>query len=337
MRTRLKQTIDKLFYKMGYSAPKRLPTAKMVYKRLNRQSLPVIQYRLKHIVSELEKHDDHPYYNQLLKEFVPSWNPPSKPEFIGKGFGVNNLNSYRKINNTFFEKIYFNPSVDLINHQWFLNHIADSPLFPFRSPQIKEIYKGEFLSIAYFEFLDLKKLSIEKYESQAVSISKALYKISTQAVISQEARKGLQPIIISHDKTNRRIQTAQRRLEKNRINVSGLEELLNNSKHIYTHDDLSENNVFDDNIVIDWDYFGLYPIGTDIAKIFIQLKRNSAKTGTLSSWLEKNYRPFIMDEDWESLKRNVFYLLYVYHYVKYAEWEFMEELEEEILEELINY
>lgn len=147
----------------------------------------------------------------------------------------------------------------------------------------------------------------------------------------------LQQYIPNEGKDHRainRVKQAEERLVEHHIDVQKLKTSVFESRRVLSHGDLSEENLFQNQILIDWDYSGLYPMGLEVSVIYIRLKRNQIKTGTLGQWLKTNYKDTILKEDWKNFKRNVFYFLYIYNFPKYAEWEFFEELEQEIFQEL---
>lgn len=333
MLRKLRFTIEKLFYRMGYSGFQRISSPEKLYEQLHNRPQTDIQNKLKEISSRIKKFDDHKYYNKLLKKFVPSWSVPSeKTSFTGKGFGVNTLNLYRKMETSrVFEKVYFNVAEDLKNHQWALSHIVNNPDFSFTAPSIQSLKKGEILTIVYFTFTNLKKLSDDELEQPLIQVSKELYQMYNRS------QKGALPPSLKNTYSQSlkeakwQSRSAKSRLKAKGINTQALDRLLAQSKFIYTHGDLTENNVFQNNIVIDWDYFGLYPLGSDVWKIYIRLKRRKIPVDPIPVWLEKHYQSVITQADWNDFYRNVLYLLYLNGYEKYQKWDFFPELEDQII------
>lgn len=174
----LKSIVNRLFFKLGYYPPKKIVRPQKIINQFKKQPTPVIHYRLKNISAQLQELDDHEYYNKMLQKLISTWNIKiEKAKFIGNGHGLNNLNSYRKVKvngKYYFEKIYFTNSTDLKKVQWFLNEIFANNNFKFKSPQIKRIYEGEFLSIVYFEFCNLIDLSKNEIESALTQVSNKL-------------------------------------------------------------------------------------------------------------------------------------------------------------------
>lgn len=338
----VKSAIKKGLYKIGFYPPKKIKQPERVHKELRYAPYAVVHYVLKQLSDRIQENNDHRYYNQLLKEFVPEWNPPiEKAEFFGEGHGVDSFDVYRRVKtscNTYFEKVYFTQAKDLKKTQWVLTNLVQKNILKLKTPQIKKIYTGPVLTIVYFEMFKLRKLSKQTLGNGLVQISKDLYKASVKEDREENSFPKYLRQYIPNNESNRkelgRIEKAKKRLSEHKIDVGQLEQLLQDSRITYAHGDISEQNVFKNNTVIDWDYFGRYPIGTDVSKIYIRLKRNGIMTESLEAWLKTNYSALISESDWEDFKRNTFYLIYIYNYTKYCEWSFFEELEQEIIKKL---
>src|SRR5699024_7184083 len=108
-------------------------------------------------------------------------------------------------------------------------------------------------------------------ERSLIQFSIILYHISC----AQESylRKLEIPDLIQNFKNNnhtyrRHISKAKTRLQEEKINIKSFQKSLDYSKSIITHSDIHERNGFKNKILIDWDFFGIYPIGFDPAMIY---------------------------------------------------------------------
>src|SRR5690625_2553989 len=97
MKGRIKKLIYELFYKGGFYAPKRIDSPSAVYLKLNRLPVAAQAYELKRINSFMAMRDNYKYYNKLLHAFVPGYPmPETRVQFVGKGIGQDNLDTFRK-------------------------------------------------------------------------------------------------------------------------------------------------------------------------------------------------------------------------------------------------
>lgn len=193
-------------------------------------------------------------------------------EFVGKGYGSGSLNAYRKIelqNKTFFEKIYFPEKFK--DQHFFETHIQGLlKKNGIKSAKLNEVHYGSKTVTAYYEFLKLDNIDSNNYFSVASSLALKIANISIPLEITSSMPQERDINILGP------IQTLINRISLQcNQEISDIEQLLtkvdkyirNNVARCLGHGDLSLDNIFEDNKIIDWDNYGYYPIGFDLGLI----------------------------------------------------------------------
>jgi hypothetical protein len=265
-----------------------------------------------------------------------------KASFIGKGIGVGSLDSFRRVSTRrkdYFEKIYFNSHEDLERIKWFQEHIYALIQYEIKVPRIQKMYSGDLLTIVYFEYFNLTDLKEGRKEKAIIEFSKGLYRIScvNEASLSKlEIPTNLKDFR-KHFEYQSNINLARYKLEEYGIRCSLFEQEAASSKHIITHADIQETNVFKDSVLIDWDTFGIYPIGLEPAFIYFRLlMKNSHRGADVMDWLEKHYSEVLSERDWKDFKRNFLFFLFVFS-AKRIHRGIFEYIEQPLITKLKNY
>lgn len=252
----------------------------------------------------------HKDYNQLLKTLVPEWNIQiDKAFFTGKGGGKGNLNTYRKVQSNdelLFEKIYFVEQDDfqnVLNVNTIIKNIEG--LF---CPEIQIIFKGEKINIVYFNFMQLIKISKKEMENALITTSHQLILFSENSSFQPNCLSS----ISSYEIYLRNRSRAENELNKIGLHFNQIEEQILKSKKWFSHGDLTGGNVFNENCVIDWDFAGYYPIGCDVARLYVFLFDYNCPKGSLLQWLEKHYQSIVLKENWEAFVKNFMFFLFVF-------------------------
>lgn len=347
MRKVFKSIFQTGFRKLGFYPLQKFPSAELLYKKLKDKPYALLRYQLKKTIRFVEAVGDQIYYTDLLRTFVPTWDVVvQESSFIGEGRGEDNLNTYRKLKidgTWYFEKVFFNYAKDLESVEWFLTHVYDKYEFAFTVPKIRKKYTGALLTIVYFELFDLRPLSDEELEQHKIKLTAELYQVTVtndfnaKSLNTPDFLKTYMGKFYVEKKYKDFIEEAKRILVKKDIDTAKLDRLASESRPVLAHGSIHRKNIFKNNIVVDWDFFGLYPIGTDIPMIYLRLRRDSLTIKDLGGWLRTNYSAVILKEDWNDFKRNVFYFLFIYNYSKYGKWEFFSRLEREIINELRSH
>lgn len=273
--------------------------------------------KLKRVALLLEHTDNQEGYNRLLKNLVPTWDfEIQKSAFIGEGHGPNNLNTYRKVkhNNTyFFEKVYFIDSPDFETIKW-VNEI----LYPLikdiiNLPFIQKIHCGTEVAVVYFNYLSLKNTSSSKMEKEIIELAKQLILLSKNNF--QKIESPTSPSI--HDFKAHFIYQlyapiAKYRLTKQSFDFTNLEKKVHTETLLFSHMDLHTKNVYKHSTVIDWDYFGLLPMGMEQARIYFLFLVHDYKIMPSSRWISTHFQDSIPTADWNAFSFNFNYFLYVF-------------------------
>jgi hypothetical protein len=343
MRPLIKKIVRKYVQKSGiYIQP--FPTPEHFYESLKNKPVSVRIYELTRIANYANSAENHKFYNALLKIFIPDWQINiKKAKFIGSGFSPSNLNTYRKVvagDKLYFEKVYFNDSRSLQVVQWFQSYVYDLIKDKMKVPGIQKMYRGELLTVVYYDYFRLAALEVETEEHRLIQFSINLYIIS--CAYESYLKKIAPPDLIGNFKKNnhtyrRHIYIAKNKLQEEGINNESIQKSLDNSKCILTHSDIHEKNGFKNEVLIDWDFFGIYPIGVDPAMIYYRrMKHNKVKNCNSANWLREHYSTTILKEDWRDFERNFFYCLFVFA-VKLFNKGLFKTIEQQLIAKLKHY
>jgi len=223
----------------------------------------------KSLVKTLAKRDWHLLYEYCLKKLDPALdfsyaNDSNQKRFVFQGRGFGTLKPYRilkKSNQQTFEKIFFNGTDDLKANLYFYemrHHLLKETKI--RIPEYKMIIKGEVFTVFLYEYLELKPLPEGLVYNDIMNKTLELYKISPN-------QDHAEPITY-----NKYIFGRNRLIENNELTpleLAHLDQLIERAPVCFQHLDLSENNVFQDDIVIDWDSSGFYPLGMDFGRLML--------------------------------------------------------------------
>jgi hypothetical protein len=343
MKAFIKKFIKKCFQKAGIHI-QRLPEAAELHSSLKNKPVDVRNHELKRITHSLGMAENHTLYDEILRAFVPAWMADIKEAaFTGSGISGSSLNTYRRVTiggKHYFEKVYFNSRPDLQTVQWFEEHIYDLIKDEINVPTIRKKYRGELLTIVYYDFLELAKLEKETKESRLIQFSKDLCRLSYTH--ETYLTKLDPPETIRNFRNNntyqKHIHLAGPILSKCGIDIRLFEKAIGHSTCVLTHSDINEGNGFKDAILIDWDHFGIYPIGLEPAYIYYRIILRDIEVDNAGPWhwLKMHYKPVIKEEDWKTFERNFTYFLFVFS-IKMFNIEEYKSIEDLLIERLKQY
>ncbi|KEO71749.1 hypothetical protein [Anditalea andensis] len=252
-------------------------------------------------------------FELLVRKFDPSlkWtyvDTMTSKRFLDQGKGLGTLKPYRvlKDNKTkVFEKIFFNTSHNLKAALFFdknkgllLNNLN------IRSPRLISTYSGENLTVLLYEYWDLYKLPIES----AYEVLKAKTLELSQGIHADEAFLQLNPSINSSIGTKIYNPRPDLFIEE----FKTIEKLAQSFPVYFQHLDLGEENVYLNNVIIDWDNSGFYNLGVDFGRLLL-----SNYILNSESFVEK-YKVEIADYH-EKLKLDIhfdsFYLVVLFYFL----------------------
>lgn len=294
------------------------PNPQKLISHLGNKHHKIKEYEIKRVVKNVGIHNDHKFYDKFLKLNIPTWNVEYEDvQFFGKGSGEFGLNTYRKVKISgkyYYEKVYFNsyPAVKVV--LWVSEFI-----FPLLEDNIKPskptfFYKGKELTVLYFPYLNLTSFPDNLIENGLVDYSRKLLKISFSKSLKEMINRAPRSSIDfrNHFLYRRNIKTGSDMLAENGINFMKIENLIEGSRLILTHGDLNEGNGFQDNFLIDWDSFGFFPIGLEVAYLYYRIHLRNNKITNSNVWLSINYKDLIPEKEWCSFNRNFSYFLFIF-------------------------
>ncbi len=278
----------------------------------------VRRYKLRKLANNIKKLDDHKLYNRILKKYAVEWKDDiTSAEFVGNGFGGDNVEVYRKVlfqNIYYFEKVYFNGSYDLLRIEWFYEYIYTNLKKYLNPPKLFKVIKGDLITIVYFEYLDLVTLPREEWHSVFYNISKNMYMLFKDVNKLLEAAPNCVKDYRLHSYYTMTIKEAEKNIKKlsnNRLTVQMIEEVINLQPLILSHGDIHERNVFANNYIIDWDSFGFFPHGFEVAIIYA----NNIKSITFESLQEiliEEYNEVVPTYHWEGFVLSCWYFYLIF-------------------------
>lgn len=226
---------------------------------------------IKTISDDFARRGDHEYYERLLGAYdsaVEFRAMFTERFFIGKGKGRFTLNTYRKIvsgDECFFEKIYSSASIDWRKCCFFYSNIAPG----LRAeglviPQVLAVTAGDRLAVCLFEFIDIPFVDEGGYFDFLFSTVEKLSRFDFDALIVPEEFRALE-FHFGFARCFRKTQSVLEQAFADNSTLSRMKAYCEAMPRYVGHGDLSLPNMGVDSIVIDWDNFGFYPPGFDLA------------------------------------------------------------------------
>lgn len=316
MKILIKRIIKEFLYLVKIRPPQRLLTVENYLKKIVYKPPIVKFYDLKDLTLFLASINKQSYYNALLEQLVVDYKPVAIPHsrFIGYGSGKFILNTYRRIevqNKIVFEKVYFSESRKFKSVQWFYKNccylLSDNLIIP----KLHHVYPGDLISIFHYDFLELHKKTVS--ENDLITLSKQLMHATSSLEMAAQEIPDYIKEYKSHNAYSGYIGMASKSLENEGLHISELEKTAESSKYYFAHGDIHEENIFSGNTVIDWDFFGYYPIGFEQAQMYCQMLNRDKKNNyrNILQWLESNFQEF-SGENYQEMLFNFVYFLYVF-------------------------
>lgn len=340
MKSKVKRFIQQSFFRLGFFPPEAIIEPDTLIEKFKGQSLAVQEYHLKISAERILRFNAITYYSKLLKNLVPNLDLPIKKSVFtsqpANGIGESSLVTFRRVNvgeGLLFEKVYLNSYPDLQNVTFFndkIFHLLEGCIVV---PKIVKQYTSDLITITYFEFLQLLNFNSERRAiSKLIELSVLLYckSIENKDYLVSLLKSSEIDNYKNHFEYSKHYKSAHLALAENGFNTYELVEKINRSPIIITHGDLNKTNIYAPNIVIDWDTFGLYPLGFDIAFLYHRLLLPNDSGADFLQWLHDNYAEIIGKKDWKILVFNCSYFLYVFSFG------YFQNLERALLERLLT-
>ena len=325
MIVKLANLISKFFYSAGFFPPARIVEPTKFVNSIKGKPLDVQEYYLKKMSLYINSTDNSKYYNSLLKALVPEWNKNiSTATFLKtKAMGESSLSTFREVNDRnhiTFEKIYFLTYLDLKKVQWFQNNIGELIFDEITYPKIINVFSSDTIAITYSDFLSLEIIADESQKMEMMlKFTHIFYRksIKNTNYLNQLSIPEFILDFQDHFYFKRCLELARQKLASNEINFDFFLNFATQSKHIISHGDIFETNVFANNTLVDWDNFGIYPIGFDIAFIYHRFLVKYPSLFIFKRWLKVNYEKVINTKDWQEFETNVYFFLYIFSAVRF--------------------
>lgn len=276
------------------------------------------KYMLKKLVNNSKQTNNEKLYKKIIKNHVPDWNDTfTSAEFIGYGTGEQNLEVYRKVlykKKYYFEKIYFYDSYDLLKVKWFYEHLYPVLKDSIKTAKLCKIIKGDIITIVYFEYISFVPLSEGILHSVFFDISRDLLFLSKQ---NEELIRNAPNFLNdyrSHFHYIDKIKAAEEVIEKlsnNKFTTKMIEQIIDLQPSIISHGDIYHTNVLTDKYIIDWDSFGFFPLGFDIAVIFAY-SIEFLSFQRLQELIHEEYKEVIEKSQWKSFELSCLYFYLIF-------------------------
>lgn len=193
-------------------------------------------------------------------------------EFITHGSGERTLNSYRILeskNEKLFEKIYFKNDVVWEKMKYFYKHVY--PLLldnNVKVPQLKKVIEGTNFIVTYSEYFDLRAIKEDHYFENAIDMAIRITNVdvnNNDSLFTYNSDPLFENIKGSFlNKLTNQLPDSFDLFES--VNLY----IIKHVKKRLCHGDITITNLFQGNILIDWDGYGFYPLSYEFGFILSQ-------------------------------------------------------------------
>lgn len=240
---------------------------------------------------------NHEAYERVLGAYDSGLNFSQEAlerHFVGAGRGRYTLNSYRKIvmqGATLFEKIYLRDSVDWRKCDFFYEHVLPGLCGDELSvPRLLDVVSGEHLVVSRFDFVEFLVVDERDYIDRLVSVTQRLASFECDSALVSCELKSLE-LHFGFERCFRKTQAVLEQAgEKNSLLLQ-MKGRCETMPRFVGHGDLSLPNMGVGSIVLDWDNFGFYPPGFDLA-LGAVLKGDLLDADALNSMVERVFPSF---------------------------------------------
>jgi len=279
-----------------------------------RSKITVLEFRI--LIRTIAIRKIHPLYELCLKKMDPLLDfsytkRVNNQTYIYRGKGSGSIKPHRILTRgrkKIFEKIFLNDSQDLKANELFYK--SKSELLNKRNiiaPKCFDIIKGKIFTVFLYEYMNLKPIpSGREYETLREK-SLELYRDSNDRDFSDPLTFEFFEFGINRLSSNKVFSP----LEQTQIN-----QLIKLSPVYFQHLDLSENNVYQDNIIIDWDGSGYFPLGMDFGRLLLSyfIFHEDVFYQSYEEKINDYYQHLHHDIAYEDFKNLTMYFFIVYFY-----------------------
>lgn len=215
-------------------------------------------------------------------------------DFVGAGKGRYTLNTYRKIvmqESALFEKVYLRDSVDWRKCNFFYEYILpDLYGHEMSVPGLLDVVSGERLVVSRFEFVDFSAIDECDYIDRLAAVTQRLASVEYDTALVPEEFKSLE-LHFGFERCMRKTQVVLEQAGESSAVLLRMKRHCEAMPRFVGHGDLSLPNMGVGSVVLDWDNFGFYPPGFDLA-LGAVLKGELLDADALSSMVERVFPSF---------------------------------------------
>lgn len=228
---------------------------------------------VRRIVKSLSLRGNMWLYERVIKSAdkkikIYSYREFPNTEFITNGSGEGVLNSYRILsskNEKLFEKIYFKNDVVWEKKKYFHKHVypqlVDNDI---KVPGLKKVIEGSYLEVTYSEYFNLKALEENHYFENAIDMAIRLTNVEIKNNSSLYSYNSDPLFKKIKGKFFNKLPDSIELFE----NIDSY--IIKHVKRRLCHGDITITNLYQENILIDWDGYGFYPLSYEFGFILSQ-------------------------------------------------------------------
>lgn len=324
---RIRHGISKLCGWMGIHID-RIPSAVALQDQIKNYSAQIGRYEIRNYTNFLMWNTDHKRYEKFLNTFIPERKVNiSRASFVKEGDSEEALRSHRKVlidGKWYFEKVFFSLYKNLQCTLWFQDMVYKHVKTGIKVPLIQKHFSGQWVSVAYFEFLNLRMYdNLAETQQQLIKVFEMLTRLDEilkqiPGVIAAGKRDFHKTTVYAGN-----LADAEISFQKHGYSINRIAEDIVQTPLRFCHGDLHSSNICRNNVVLDWDMAGFYPVGYEHAVMYRNLLHfREVQNLNAFEWLKDWFGNECADDTDGLLSRNFLFFLLVFtsFYDKGAPW-----------------
>ncbi len=278
--------------------------------------------QLKEVGARLAYKGSSDEYERLIEYYDAEINFTDNPQckgFVGSdGFGQGTLNSFRVISSPLlpppegvaFEKIYNMHSIDWLKSSFFIKHhheqFCDESVF---APFLINVRAGVSLVVANFTHVKVRRGALEEHRYLWRNCMSRLSNLTLVPGAPDEISD-----FMLHIRFARCLQKTKEFSESFHVPMSIFDlaiRRLEKAPRFVAHGDLSLKNTSLPNVVFDWDSFGYFPPGFDLAICMVESNLKLSKDA-IDELARDHYPLYESRCDWDNFRFCLLFLYFVF-------------------------